>query len=107
MCFCFEKSTFFNVLLLIRPLSGTSCFSNDSLGAQTYFVYNGVVFVSICLIFFGGIKIDNRVFPILEFLCITLKPKNPTLIFTVIVFTISCKTYNLVANVNKCTAGAR
>jgi len=29
--------------------------------------------------------------------------KKPTLIFTVIVFTISCKTKTIVANVNKCT----
>jgi len=36
----------------------------------------------------------NRVFPLLVFLCITRKPKKRQFIFTITVFTISCKTYS-------------
>jgi len=59
----------------------------------TNFVYNCD---HICLnnsVLCWGIKID-KVLPLLEFLCITPIPKKPTPIFTVIVFTISGKTYN-------------
>jgi len=76
----------------IRPLSGTSSFSNDTVWFTNFFVDNGD---RICLsksIILGGIKISiDRVFPLLVLLG---NRKKPTLIFTVTVFTIICKTYN-------------
>jgi len=73
----------------IRSLSGTSSFLNDTVQFTRFLFTRAIAFVSISQLFFGELQLES-----LPTSCITRKPKKPTLLFTVIVFTISCKTYN-------------
>jgi len=74
----------------VRPLSGTSSFSNDTVRFTRFFVYNGD---RISHFFLGELKFDKQSLPTsCNPLCYS-ETEKPTLIFTVIVFTIS-KTCN-------------
>ena len=82
-----------NKLHSIRPLSGTSSFSNDTVRFTNFFVYNGD---RICQLFFGNQNLKDRVFPLLVLLG---NQKNYTYLYGYCVFQCLC----IVANVNKCT----
>ena len=73
--------------------------SNDTVRFTNFFVYNGDY---ICVSEFNLFKCSHFLnsFELLE------NRKKTTLIFTVVVFTISCKTKTIVVNVNKRTVTA-
>jgi len=77
--------------MVIRPLSGTSSFSKDS-AVHELFCLQRRSHLSQKVNYFRGIKIWW--IESLATSCITGKPKKTTVIFMVIVFTISCKIYN-------------
>jgi len=85
---CFSTVGWVTERTSIRPLSGISSFSNDTVRFTRLLVCNGN---RKSHFFFGELKYDKWS---LVFLCITRKPKKTTLIFTDIVFTISRKTYS-------------
>jgi len=85
----------------IRPLSGTSSFSNGTVWFTRFFVYNGN---RISHFFFGLLKFDKQSLPSS---CIPLYyseiEKNQHLSLRLLCLQSATKHTAIVANVNKCT----
>jgi len=87
-------------ILPIRPLSGTSSFSNDTVRFTRFLFTKAIAYKSFL---FWRIKIwIDKDFPLLVFLCITQKPKNLHLSLRLLCLKTAAKHTAIVANVNKC-----
>jgi len=91
---------YLQLFVLVRPLSGTSSFQMTQCGSRAFLYTLAIAFVSIIL---GKYSLTDRVFPLLVFLCITWKLKNPHLSLRLLCLHAAAKHTTIVANVNKCT----